>query len=119
MDYLEQSVWESVREYKDVIETYVFVTELKIVVDTDDGCILVRIRFYLNPFQSRYYFSQSHHIKTPHQMAAYITSKDWDDTLKGAVSRAVSTLLRDFESAVATGHKSSTEWFIPYPSWEK
>jgi hypothetical protein len=57
-------------------------------------------------------FTQSHFIKTPLQGGAYRTSVRRDDTIEGALRKAMRTIMGDYNQAISKGETPTESWFV-------
>ena len=78
-----------------------------------DIATTITIRLFKLLGSEKIHFTQSHHIKTPTQAGAYITSRPYNDDIGSALSQAVSGLTQFYNEAVAAGHTPSGNWLIP------
>ncbi len=68
------------------------------IYETDDG---------------RYFFEQSHYIRTPLQDSAPMPVAERHPGPHQALSRAVESITTYYEDAVAEGHEPCVSWFVP------
>ncbi len=67
------------------------------VYETDDG---------------RYFFEQSHFIRTPVQEAVHVLPGENHPGPHVALSRAVESITTYYEEAVGRGHQPGADWFV-------
>lgn len=75
--------------------------------------IPIRIHLYRIPGQRGIFFKQSHYIKTPTQLDAYITSRPCNDDVGSALWQAVSGITRFYKEAVKAEYNPNDNWLIP------
>ena len=54
----------------------------------------------------------SHAIKTPEQMSAYISSREWGDYPAYALHMAVTSITQYYNIAIRNGHTPSGDWLV-------
>ncbi len=95
----------------DAIEySKVLVSEYKFSVKDIAVEITIRVYKYNLP-NDVFEFTQSHYIKTPTQMGAYITNPT-HDTEEDSLRRAVKTIMDYYKEAVNANHEPSEDWLI-------
>ena len=71
----------------------------------------VAIRVYETD-DSRYFFEQSHYIRTPVQETAPVLTAEHHHRPHAALAHAVESITTYYEDAVAKGHEPSATWFV-------
>lgn len=65
--------------------------------------------------RGEYYYTTSHHIKTPTQAGPYTSSRRTGSSIAEALRKAINDIDFYFDSAVRAGHEWEPEWFVPSP----
>lgn len=63
--------------------------------------------------RGEYYYTTSHHIKTPTQAGPYVSSRRTGDSVAEVLRKAIDDIDFYFDSAVREGHEWEPEWFVP------
>jgi hypothetical protein len=72
--------------------------------------ITVRLLRYFG--SDKIHFTQSHYIKTPTQIDAYVTSHPYNNDADSALSQVVTGFTRFYSEAVSKGHAPSKDWLV-------
>ena len=88
-----------------------FFSEYQLFFEVGAERLRVCIRVYETD-DGRYFFEQSHYVRTPLQEAAEIPPPDTHPAVHQALSRAVESITTYYEDAVAVGHEPSVSWFV-------
>ena len=95
---------ESIVESRELVRTYQF--------ELENIMVTITIRIYRKIGQDRFYFDQSHYIKTPCQLARYRTSSPYRDTEDEALGHALTTFTHYYHEAVQKGHMPDETWLV-------
>ena len=88
-----------------------FFSEYHIFFDVGADRFRVSIRVYETD-DGRYFFEQSHYIRTPVQTGAHVLTAETHLGPHVALSRAVESITTYYEEAVGSGHAPCVEWFV-------
>ena len=94
-----------------IVAFHKFFSEYHVFFETDDERFRVSIRIY-ETGDGRYFFEQSHYIRTPLQDAAHVLTAEKHAEPHVALSRAVESITTYYEEAVSRGHEPRTAWFV-------
>lgn len=79
----------------------------------DDISIQIGVKIYKNITElDGFSFTQSHYLKTPKQIGAYMTNSRHSDSEEGCLDKAIKTFTSFYNDAVRTGCKPSNEWLV-------
>ena len=94
-----------------IVSFHKFFSEYHIYFDVGDERFRVSIRVYETD-DGRYFFEQSHHIRTPVQDASQVVGLAKHDAAHVALSSAVRSITTYYEDAVDQGHAPRADWFV-------
>lgn len=89
---------ELLHSYKQVVESYEHVGEWRIWIHHDYiGSTEIKIRIDLGS-DGKYHYSTSHYYQGSNQAGPYISSRNGEDSIEGALEGAMSQLMSFFKS---------------------
>ena len=94
-----------------IVSFHKFFSEYHIFFDLEAERFRVSIRVYETD-DARYFFEQSHYIRTPVQDVANVLAVEKHDGPHNALSRAVESITTYYEDAVGQGHEPCADWFV-------
>ncbi|WP_129224565.1 hypothetical protein [Lichenibacterium minor] len=94
-----------------VVAFHKFFSEYHIYFQTGAERFRVSIRVYETD-DGRYFFEQSHYIRTPVQESANVLTAETHAGPHHALSRAVESITTYYEDALGQGHRPAAEWFV-------
>ncbi len=94
-----------------IVAFHKFFSEYHLFFEVESERFRVSIRIYETD-DGRYFFEQSHHIRTPVQDAAHVPAVHHHPGPHIALSRAVESITTYYEDAVGQGHAPSRAWFV-------
>ena len=94
-----------------IVAFHKFFSEYHMFFDVGDERFRVSIRVYETD-DGRYFFEQSHYIRTPVQEAAHVAAGETHVEVHAALSRAVESITTYYEDAVGKGHAPAASWFV-------
>ena len=94
-----------------VVAFHKFFSEYHIFFEVGAERCRVSIRVYETD-DGRYFFEQSHFIRTPVQEAAHVLTGERHPVPHMALSRAVESITTYYEEAVGHGHQPRPDWFV-------
>lgn len=98
-------------QHPHIVGFHKFFSEYHIFFDVGDDRFRLSIRVYETDDQ-RYFFEQSHYIRTPVQDGADLMEGERHSRPETALSRAVESITTYYEDAVGKGHAPSATWFV-------
>lgn len=94
-----------------IVAFHKFFSEYHIFVEVEAERFRVSIRVYETD-DGRYFFEQSHYIRTPIQDAAHVLTTERHHGAHVALSRAVESITTYYDDAIGQGHLPSVSWFV-------
>lgn len=94
-----------------VVAFHKFFSEYHIFFDVGRDRFRVSIRVYETD-DGRYFFEQSHYMRTPVQGAAQVLTAERHNGPHLALSSAVESMTTYYEDAVGQGHAPDATWFV-------
>ncbi|MGI4765774.1 MAG: hypothetical protein ACRYGP_12065 [Janthinobacterium lividum] len=94
-----------------IVTFHKFYSEYHIFFEAGAERFRVSIRVYETD-DGRYFFEQSHFIRTPVQKGAHVLTAETHPGPHHAVSRAVESITTYYEEAVGLGHQPCADWFV-------
>ena len=94
-----------------IVAFHKFFSEYHLFFEVAAERFRVSIRVY-ETNDGRYFFEQSHHIRTPVQEAAHVLTVEKHPAPHAALSRAVESITTYYEDAVELGHQPRADWFV-------
>lgn len=94
-----------------IVEFHKFVSEFQIWLESEEERFRIRIRVYATA-DGRFFFVQSHFVKTPISDAPFPSTNLTYDTAHLALGSAVQSITTYYDDAIAKGHKPSSDWFV-------
>lgn len=95
-----------------ILEFHKFYSEFQLWLEAGVERFKMKIRIY-ETNDGRFYFVQSHHVRTPSFEGPFNSTHLTHATPHLALSTAVDSITTYYEDAVKDGHEPSAEWFIP------
>ena len=94
-----------------IVAFHKFFSEYHMFFEIGGDRFRVSIRVY-ETGDGRYFFEQSHYIRTPIQDAAHIVNVETHLGAHVALSRAVDSITTYYEEAIDKGHEPTVNWFV-------
>ncbi len=94
-----------------IVAFHKFFSEYHIFFDVGVERFRVSIRVYETD-DGRYFFEQSHYIRTPVQAEAQVLQAEKHQAPYVALSHAVESFTTYYEDAVGKGHTPAPAWFV-------
>ena len=94
-----------------IVAFHKFFSEYHMFFETGAERFRVSIRVYETD-DGRYFFEQSHYIRTPVQEQSQVLTAEKHPVPAAALSRAVESITTYYEDAVERGHQPSANWFV-------
>ena len=94
-----------------IVAFHKFFSEYHIFFEVGRERFRVSIRVYETD-DGRYFFEQSHYIRTPVQETAHVLGGERHLRPHAALSHAVESITTYYEDAVAKGHEPCATWFV-------
>ncbi len=94
-----------------IVEFHKFYSEYHIFLEAVSERFKVSIRVF-ETHDGRFFFEQSHYIRTPVQPQAHSGAVSTHPQADIALSRAVESITTYYDEAVGLGHEPSAEWFV-------
>lgn len=94
-----------------IVAFHKFFSEYHLFFEVADERFRVAIRVY-ETGDGRYFFEQSHYIRTPVQEEAHVLAAETHPGPHVALSRAVESITTYYEEAIGRGHEPSADWFV-------
>lgn len=95
-----------------ILEFHKFYSEFQLWLEAGAERFRMKLRIY-ETNDGRFYFVQSHHIRTPSMGSAAHPTHLTHPTAPMALSTAIDSITTYYEDAVEAGDEPSTEWFFP------
>ena len=94
-----------------IVAFHKFFSEYHIFFELAAERFRVSIRIYETD-DGRYFFEQSHYIRTPVQAGVHVVAAEKHHAPHAALSRAVESITTYYEEAVGRGHEPHADWFV-------
>lgn len=94
-----------------IVSFHKFYSEYHIYFDVGEERFRVSIRVYETD-DKRYFFEQSHYMRTPLQDTSPVAGLARHDDAHVALSSAVQSITTYYEDAVGQGHAPRAGWFV-------
>ena len=94
-----------------IVAFHKFYSEYHLFFEVKQDRFRVSIRIY-EADDGRFFFEQSHYIRTPLQDTAHILKPDRHGEPHFALSRGVESVTTYYDDAVGQGHEPDESWFV-------
>ena len=94
-----------------IVEFHKFFSEYHIFFEAASERFKVSIRVF-ETHDGRFFFEQSHYMKTPLQESLHAGLHDSHDLPHAALSQAVESITTYYDEAIGQGHEPSATWFL-------
>lgn len=97
-----------------IVEFHKFFSEFSFMLEADDDLFRITLKIW-ETSDGRFFFTQSHFVKTPLMSTAGTATHLSHDSSNRALTRGVEAIVSYYDDAVGRGHRASADWFLPNP----
>jgi hypothetical protein len=95
-----------------IVAFHKFYSEYHLFFEVTQDRLRVSIRVY-EADDGRFFFEQSHYIRTPLQDSTHMLKTEKHGEAHVALSRGVESVTTYYDDAIGQGHEPEASWFVP------